>query len=173
MRRSRWVINGQVVCGRAAVVRFAAAWAHALQVMIGRTTGFGALSDQRERAVPPADTLLSVASHEMIDGGIAVVPSGEIDLTTAPMVERELCGVQASHALVVLDLRQVSFMDSTGLAMLLDAHRRARDNGGSFVVVQGQPQSVRLLALCGLDEHLEMCDELPSGPMPSASEAPA
>lgn len=96
-------------------------------------------------------------------GGWTVIhASGEIDLSNFQAVEDEISEVVASEALnVALDLRQVGFMDSTGLRMLTSAHQQLADKGGEFVVVvDGGPVS-RLLSITGLDSVLTIEPALP------------
>jgi anti-anti-sigma factor len=99
--------------------------------------------------------------------GVLLALSGEVDLATAPVVEDELRRAEASQDLIVLDLRDVSFMDSTGIRTLVAADRRNRERGAALVVVQGSRQVRRLFELSGLAQHLEVLDgddlDLPSG----------
>jgi anti-sigma B factor antagonist len=88
--------------------------------------------------------------------GIVLLVSGEIDLATAPTVERELMRAEESHDLVAIDLTNVSFMDSTGLHAIVDCDLRLRGRGGRLVVVQGSPQIARLFELTGLNDHLHL-----------------
>jgi anti-sigma B factor antagonist len=55
---------------------------------------------------------------------------------------------------VVLDLTATTFVDSTGLAVLVAAHRRAERLGGRVVVVNVDPEIARLLKITGLDTIL-------------------
>ena len=84
---------------------------------------------------------------------------GEVDLATAPTVERELLRVEESHELVALDLSQTSFMDSTGLQMMIGADRRMRERGGRFVVIQGPEPIQRLLSLTQVGDYLELISD--------------
>lgn len=90
--------------------------------------------------------------------GLVLALNGELDLATAPIAEGELRRAEASGDLIVIDLRGVTFMDSTGIRMLVNADRRARDRGTGLVVVQGPPQVRRLLVLSGLSQHLDVVD---------------
>jgi anti-anti-sigma factor len=91
-----------------------------------------------------------------LEHGIVVAVSGEIDLATAPTVERELLRAEESHDLVAIDLRNTSFMDSTGLHAIMATHLRLRERGGQLVIVQGPPQVRRIFELTGLSDHLAM-----------------
>ncbi len=99
-----------------------------------------------------------VARH--FDGGIAVVPAGEVDIATAPVIEEEIHQAAIGHDLVALDLSQVTFMDSTGLQLMIAADRDLRERGGRLIVITGPPQVARLLALTRADEQLTVVEDL-------------
>jgi anti-anti-sigma factor len=85
--------------------------------------------------------------------------SGELDLRTSPELEKRLERVWASSAeLVILDLRQIEFMDSTGLRVLLGAHQRAQESGRRFALVRGADQVERVLTLTGVRDLLTVID---------------
>jgi anti-anti-sigma factor len=85
--------------------------------------------------------------------------SGELDLASAPELEQELQRAAADSAeLVILDLRELQFIDSTGLGLLIKAHRQAESMGRKFAIVRGQSQVQRLLGLTGIDERLTLVD---------------
>ena len=85
--------------------------------------------------------------------------SGELDLATSPVLDAELERASASGAeRVVLDLRGVSFMDSTGLSVLVHAQRRADESRQQLVVINGSDQVLRLLTLTGVADRLTLID---------------
>jgi anti-sigma B factor antagonist len=86
--------------------------------------------------------------------GVAVLAaSGEIDVATAPELHDHLGKLlQDSPELLVVDLADVSFIDSTGLGVLVGAVRDVRAGGGDLRLVVTQPQIIRLLEITGLDE---------------------
>jgi anti-sigma B factor antagonist len=98
---------------------------------------------------------IRVVSKPLGDG-IVVAVTGEIDLATVACVEDELLQAAQSHDLVVLDLREVSFMDSTGLHLAIVADRRIRERGGRLVIVQDSPRLSRLFELTGAGDRLEI-----------------
>ena len=86
-------------------------------------------------------------------GGSAatVVARGEIDLATAPELAARLDAcVDDGHRVVAVDLAEVSFIDSSGLAVLVGAMRRLRSVGGDLVVRNTRPRALRLLDMSGL-----------------------
>jgi anti-sigma B factor antagonist len=85
--------------------------------------------------------------------------SGELDLASSPALEEELEQVGSSDAtLVIVDLRELEFMDSTGLSVLIKAQQRAEDIGQRFAVVRGPQQVQRLLSLTGVADKLTLAD---------------
>jgi anti-sigma B factor antagonist len=79
---------------------------------------------------------------------------GEVDLATAPILDEQISAVEASDALtIVVDLDRVSFMDSSGLQVLL-AHVFSDQNGSRIRLTRGSPQVVRLFTVSGLLEQL-------------------
>jgi anti-anti-sigma factor len=95
---------------------------------------------------------------------------GTLDLYGAPEFDREIERLLHTEAREVLvDLREVEFMDSIGLRSLVAAHRRALRAGVPLWVVRGGPPVARVLRMTGLDMTLPMIDELPrrlQGPRP-------
>ncbi len=93
--------------------------------------------------------------------GIAVVrPTGDVDAYTSGRLRAALHeAVGGSARLVVVDLTDVTFIDSSGLGALVGAHRRMLEAGGVLRVVR-PPQTVgRAFELTGLDEVLELYDD--------------
>lgn len=99
--------------------------------------------------------------------------SGELDLVSSPALEEALdrlngCGKE----LVMLDLRPLEFMDSTGLHLLVKAQQRAHDSGRRFALIKGGEQVQRLLNLTGVAEQMTIVDspeELVEGDLASGA----
>ena len=88
-------------------------------------------------------------------GETVVAPSGELDLASAPAVRDALAGALADGAgAVVVDLSRVTFLDSTGLAALLNAARRLRRAGRSFAVVGARELVRDVIRLAHLEADL-------------------
>ena len=91
-----------------------------------------------------------------------LVLSGELDLASAEELEGELKQLESAEPpLLVLDLRELEFMDSTGLRTVIAADARARDRGGRLVVVRARDEVDRVFRLTRMDQHLELVDEPP------------
>jgi anti-sigma B factor antagonist len=87
---------------------------------------------------------------------VRLVPLGEVDLATAPLLEEEFGSLLAAgFADVVLDLRQTTFMDSTGLHVLLRCDESARVKGARFSVIPStSPQLERLFQIAAVANWL-------------------
>jgi anti-sigma B factor antagonist len=106
---------------------------------------------------------MSVAweSSERADG-FHVELSGELDISTAGNVESRLMELeQRSPAVLLLDLRKVNFIDSTGLSMIINADGRARKDGRRLVIVSGDGVPRRILRTVGLDDRLDVHTDVP------------
>lgn len=93
-------------------------------------------------------------------GGCAVVTvHGEIDLGSAHRLsDAALAALQQVGSRLVLDLAGVSFMDSTGLKVLLALHKRAQVAGGRLLLAGPTRTVLRVLTVTGLDQAFEICD---------------
>jgi anti-sigma B factor antagonist len=90
--------------------------------------------------------------------------SGELDVATSALLERELAAADASDSLpVIVDLAGLRLIDSSGLETLVRAHARARHNGHQLSLRQGSRAVRRLFDVT--DKHsLFSFDERPEGP---------
>ena len=94
------------------------------------------------------------------EGRAAIIAvSGELDLASSPSLEAELDRVSGTQSeLLVLDLRRLEFMDSTGLSVIVKSHQRLADEGRSLYLVRGPQQVQRLLDLTGVAERIQLAD---------------
>jgi anti-anti-sigma factor len=98
------------------------------------------------------------------DGRAVIVVRGELDLATAPDLDAVVTERLEAGRDVVVDLRELAFMDSTGLRVLVAAHARveAADGGPTFVVVRPLPGAPieRILAITGVESLLDLIDDI-------------
>jgi len=94
------------------------------------------------------------------EGSASVVAvSGELDLASGPEFERVLERAAGSSAeLLVIDMRRLDFMDSTGLSIIVRTHQRLAEQGRSLGLVKGSAQVQRLFDLTGVAERLLLVD---------------
>jgi RND superfamily putative drug exporter len=90
------------------------------------------------------------------DGRLRLRLDGELDLVTAPWLARRLRKIEAQRpALLMIDLRDLTFMDSSGLRELFSAQRRARAEGRRLVLVKGSAPIDRVLEMVRADAAVE------------------
>ena len=81
---------------------------------------------------------------------VRVCPVGSLDLATVPMLDAQLEELRgAGFTAVVVDLRRLTFVDSTGLRLLLRWTAAAREDGIDLGIVPGTPPVQRVFALTG------------------------
>ena len=95
--------------------------------------------------------LFSVTSRDFENCRIFVL-MGELDASSSQGLPEQLQGPLGS--LVVIDLSQLAFMDSSGLGAIHAARRLAIKDGGTLVVCRPQPNVLRVLQLTGLDSWI-------------------
>lgn len=87
-------------------------------------------------------------------GSVFVVPQGELDALTAADTRRALGEALATGARhVVLDLRAVTFIDSTGIRLMVETEEGSRRDGHRFAIIDGGPPVQRLLEITGLSDE--------------------
>ena len=95
------------------------------------------------------------------DRGYAFVAvAGEVDIATVTRLRESLFELAASDRALVVDLDQVTFIDSSGLAALVGAARRAAAHGASLQVVCARPRIRQLFHLTGLDGQVPLARTL-------------
>jgi len=82
-----------------------------------------------------------------------VRPRGELDMRTVPELDDRLQAAREAARYVVLDLRGLSFMDSTGISLVTRWNLEARRDGLDFALVQGDERVRRLFELTALTEY--------------------
>ena len=82
---------------------------------------------------------------------VRVVPVGELDLATAGVLEHQLHELRdAGFDHVVLDMRELTFIDSSGIRVVVSEHRFAETSEHEFSLISGPPVIQRALEVCGL-----------------------
>ena len=103
---------------------------------------------------------LALTIERLKGDAVRIGLSGELDLEHAYTFDEELRRVEAlDPPCICLDLRELRFLDSCGLARLLAARRRARRAGRRLVLVRGPAAVQRVFALTAVDEAFEMVTE--------------
>jgi anti-anti-sigma factor len=101
-----------------------------------------------------AQTQLSIDTKR--DGDrVVVLMEGELDMANAPALQSAVESEElAACEVVVLDLQGLTFLDSTGLRVILATRELCWRRGQVFAVTPGSPQVQRLLSVTGVGEHL-------------------
>jgi anti-sigma B factor antagonist len=82
--------------------------------------------------------------------------AGALDISTSPQLEQTLD--ESAARLVVLDMRDLGFMDCSGAHTIIDASVRARDDGRRLIILRGTPSVDRVFALTGTTNVVEIGD---------------
>ena len=101
------------------------------------------------------------------DGGLDaawVHVAGDLDLATTPRLVRTLRESQAQARLVVLDLRELAFMDTSGVHAIVNASIGAREIGGQLLILRGPPNVDRLFSLTATSDAVKIGDLASAGP---------
>ena len=104
-------------------------------------------------------------SIEVTVGHLGSVPvvavTGEIDVTSAPVLRDALAGqTTAESPRIVVDLRGVTFLDSTALGVLVGAHKQCRERGGELLLAVSEPRIVKIFEITGLTKVFPIVDSL-------------
>jgi len=96
-------------------------------------------------------------SIEESDGIVVVSPRGELDAYTPPRLRSELHRlVEAGNRTLVVDLTDVSFLDSSALGVLVGTLRRLREREGELRIVKPRPLAMRAFEVTSLDRVLNL-----------------
>jgi anti-anti-sigma factor len=95
---------------------------------------------------------IEVRRHDAV---AIVQPRGELDVATVETLRAALDGIESAERLV-LDLSGLSFIDSSGLHLLVALHQRAQRDGFQLEIVAPAAPVDRAIRLCGLDELLPL-----------------
>lgn len=91
-------------------------------------------------------------------GASVVAPAGEIDVATVGEVRARLRECEADAQVLVLDLREVGFMDTSGLQLVFEQQQRSAQSAHDFAVVRGSPRIQRLFDIAGFGDRLRLLD---------------
>ena len=95
------------------------------------------------------------------DGTVVIAVEGEVDLNTSPGLRTALLKAAAkAKGPLAVDLRGVRYMDSSGVATLIEGLKSVRDRGGRFVLLAPSGPVMKVLQLSRLDMVFEICETL-------------
>src|SRR4051812_29054203 len=103
------------------------------------------------------ERLLDLSEDELDDGTFVIGLAGELDVGSAPVAKAALrAAEERRHARIVVDLSDVSVIDSTGLSVLVASHKRLRREGGELLVVIPESDLMTKFEIAGLDRLLSI-----------------
>jgi anti-sigma B factor antagonist len=85
-----------------------------------------------------------------------MILTGQLDLATAPLLAAELVNLAQHGGDVVLDIGQLTFVDSTGLSLFVSQHKKLAAQGHSLVISSPTPSARRLFEITGLTDVLSI-----------------
>jgi anti-sigma B factor antagonist len=96
-------------------------------------------------------------AETMVGDTPVVAVAGEIDLATAPHLRERLdARLDAGASSLIVDLRGTTFLDSTGLGVLVNVLKRCREGGGQLHLVVVEPRILKLFAITGLHDSFSI-----------------
>ncbi|SHG31864.1 STAS domain-containing protein [Ornithinibacillus halophilus] len=88
---------------------------------------------------------------------VVINVSGEIDVFTAPQLKEKIIPlVSAENAEVIVDFKDVNYMDSTGLGVLINAYKATKVNNSHIKIINLQDRVYRIFTITGLDEVMDI-----------------
>lgn len=94
------------------------------------------------------------------DGRAYIALTGELDISSMDMVDEELRRLEANRPHVgIVDLRELTFLDSTGLKALAQANQRADEEQRRLVIVRGPERVQLILQWTGFEQSLDIVDD--------------
>jgi len=127
---------------------------------VSRRTPPGTLRTGSVKAPPPSrdeeavEAVSFTVVVEHLDGTVLVRPAGELDLATAPVLERVLETLVGSPPTIELDLSGLSFADCGGLRAIRRALRQSSDSCTRVRFSGARPAVQRVLDITGLGQHV-------------------
>ncbi|MFI8194107.1 STAS domain-containing protein [Streptomyces sp. NPDC085946] len=113
--------------------------------------------EQAEQARQPGGLSIAVTAT----GDIRMLTlAGEIDHHTGETLQQALDITGTTRPRIVIDMRQVAFMDSSGINILITAHQHITQAGGWLRLAEPTPSVRRVLQLVGIDQLIDCRDTL-------------
>jgi anti-sigma B factor antagonist len=119
------------------------------------TSDVASVAAQRDRTAIPGAIEFAVSVHA--DDAVTVVDvRGDLDCYTAPQLRAVLVELADGPRHVVLDVSSSTFIDSTGLGVLVGGLKRLRQQGGDMVLRSPGPRTLRLFEVTGVHKLFEI-----------------
>lgn len=95
--------------------------------------------------------ILKLTERRLAAGATEIAVEGELDLSVADQLQEAID--RADSATTLIDLARCTFIDSTGMAVILRAHQRRDEGGGQVVLHSPSEQVLRVLTVTGLTDN--------------------
>jgi anti-sigma B factor antagonist len=105
---------------------------------------------------------MNVETRE-VNGTVVVALEGEVDLQHSPSVRKQLMELMFERRHVLVDMALVAYIDSSGIASLVEAYQMARKNGTRFVLAAISQPALRVLQLARLDKVFAIAETVEAG----------
>jgi anti-sigma B factor antagonist len=104
---------------------------------------------------------MKVSARVGMQNGLPIVHlSGELDMANLGDLRAVVTKVADAHDCLILDLRRVSYMDSSPLGFMIDLHRRLSERGGALAITASQVGVGRIFTMTGLAEAMNLFEGL-------------
>lgn len=105
-----------------------------------------------DHASDPITFDFALSEERLANGAYVVAVAGEVDIFTAPDLKRTIAqAIEDGARLLVVDLTQTRFLDSTALGVLIGAVKRLRPLDGRLAIVNTEPSTAKTFQITGLD----------------------
>lgn len=129
-----------------------------IRILAGCLNPPGGGKKQRDKGGVVAE--FAVGSKET-GSALVIDVQGEVDMFTAPKLREEMIqAIEQGNHTIVVDLRKVSFMDSTGLGVLVAGFKRVKEHSGQLSLVCREGPVRRVLSITGLNNVFSVHDSL-------------
>jgi anti-anti-sigma factor len=103
---------------------------------------------------------------------VEVVLTGELDISTFDNAEKQIEEAeQDAPDLLIIDLAELQFVDSTGVRLILLADQRAQQAGRRLAIRLGRGPALRVFAMLGITDRFDVLDEEANGASPGPTRA--
>lgn len=109
---------------------------------------------------PVASQVLAIERRSGPNDVVRVDVRGELDIATVPSLRACVEDAAAAAGAVLVDMSELTFIDSMGIGLLVDLHRNAARDGWSLAFVPGPRQVQRPIQILGLEERLPFVEGL-------------
>ena len=94
---------------------------------------------------------------------VIITISGDLDIVTRPQLDECLTQAEADHTRIILDLGEVSFLDTSALAVIVGHWKKAEARGGTLALARARYRYTKTLWITGLADKLTLYDTVDAG----------